>query len=142
MEEIAAFLRQWKGPGTVYCDPSEPVAIVDLGRALRGSGWTAEAADNRRGEGLGFVGWLLDADRLTISADCRDSIAEFPGYRWTNRTDPSDKTRYSTSTPVDNHADGMDERRYLVMAWMDAIRGYSSPLVQSLDGRPRDRWAV
>ena len=142
VEEIAAFLRTWKGPGTVYCDPSEPVAIVDLDRALRGSGWGAEAADNRRGEGLGFAGWLLDADRLTISAECRDSLAEFPGYRWTNRTDPSDKTRYATSTPVDHHADGMDARRYAVMALLDAIRGYSSPLVQTLDGSPRRKWAV
>ena len=140
--EIARFVSSWEGPGVVYCDPSEPVAIVDLGRALRGTGWTTAPADNRRGEGLGFVSWLLDEQRLTIAASCVDSIAEFPGYRWANRTDPNDKTRYATSTPVDNHADGKDALRYTVMALLDAIRGYSRPLVATVDGSPRRKWAV
>lgn len=142
VEDIAAFLKQWPGPGVAYCDPSEPVAIEDLTRALRGSGWTATAADNRRGEGLGFVGWLLEGDRITIHASCRDSIAEFPGYRWTNRTDPNDQTRYATGTPVDHHADGMDGRRYGVMALLDDIRGYSNPAVYTLDGSRRRTTAV
>ena len=141
VEEIAAFLSRYSGPGLALCDPSEPVAIETLSRALAGTGWMARAADNRRAEGLSFAGWMLDNDRLTIHASCRDSIAEFPGYRWIERTDPHSRERYATSTPVDNHADAMDARRYALLELMNVIRGGGAP-VASLSGKPRPRHAV
>lgn len=121
--DIASFLGQWPSKrGIAVCDPSEPVAIETLDVALRGTGWRAQAADNRRGEGIGFVAELLADDRITIHAECKESIAEFPGYRWAERTDPNDKTRFATKTPVDHHADGHDARRYAVMELLSMIR--------------------
>ena len=140
--DIAAYLGQWKGPGIAVCDPSEPVAIETLDVALRGTGWRAQAADNRRGEGLGFVNDLLGDDSLTIHADCKESIAEFPGYRWAQRTDPNDKSRYQTKTPVGNHADAMDARRYAVMELLWVIRERTQLPSRSLGGRPLARFAV
>ena len=140
--DIAAYLGQWKGPGIAVCDPSEPVAIETLDVALRGTGWRAQAADNRRGEGLGFVNDLLGDDSLTIHADCKESIAEFPGYRWAQRTDPNDKSRYQTKTPVGNHADAMDARRYAVMELLWVIRERTQLPARSLGGRPLARFAV
>ena len=141
--EIAGYIAGWDGPGIAVCDPSEPVAIETLNQALRGTGWTAQAADNRRGVGLGFVGWLLDENRLSIDAGCLDSIAEFPGYRWATRTDPNDKNRYATSTPVDNHADGMDARRYAVMELLALLRPMAvMPRRAYNTGRPLSTRAV
>jgi hypothetical protein len=70
--EMAAFLSRWPGPGELMCDPSQTVAIETLDVALRGTGWRARKADNRR-EGMESVAFLLENDRLTIHAGCRDS---------------------------------------------------------------------
>lgn len=111
--EIADFLIEWDRKGTiraVMCDPSEPVSIETLNRgALLGR---VKKANNRRSEGLPITAMLLEQDRLTIDPSCPFSIAEFYGYRWAERTDQNDNTKYRTKTPVDNHADHMDDRRY------------------------------
>lgn len=141
--DIAHFLAQWPGPGVVVCDPSEPVAIASLSVALQGTGWSCGPANNKRGEGLGLVGMLLDEHRLTIEPSCTSSIAEFPGYRWASRTDPNDKTRYQTSTPVANHADAHDARRYAAVELLAML----GPMIQMPThamntGRPLARRAV
>jgi len=82
----------------------------------------AHPANNKRGDGLNLMATLLTNDRLTIDPGCVDSIAEFTGYRWAERTDPNDKTRYATKTPVDHHADAHDARRYGCMA-IDRLGG-------------------
>lgn len=136
VEDIANFISQWPGVGMVLCDPSEPVAIETLRRA----GIAAQAANNKRGEGIGFTKWMLEKDRLSIHASCTNSIHEFPGYRWKEQTDPHTKERYATSTPVDHHADAMDARRYALLDLMAVIR--RGPVVSSLTGRPRARSAA
>ena len=108
---------------------------------LPASGWRARKADNRR-EGMESVAFLLENDRLTIHAGCRDSIAEFPGYRWRESVDPNSKERYATHTPVDHHADAHDARRYAVKELMVHMR----PMLQlphtDMRGRPLATKAV
>lgn len=113
-EELYACLASWhqRAPFVhVEADPKEP----SMAATLRGMGLPTRIADWRRNEGLGVVGQYLERGWLTIAAECRYSIAEFGGYRWVERTDPNSKDRYATSTPVDNHADAMDARRYALM---------------------------
>lgn len=136
-DEIIAFLRPYK-PGAVVCDPSQGVAI----ETMRRQGIPARAANNKRGEGLGMVSFLLDHDRLTIDPTCQDSIAEFPGYRWPMRVDPNDKTRYATTTPVDHHADAMDARRYAVLEITAMLHDSVQLPKRSMSGRPLARSAV
>lgn len=136
-DELVHFLSQYP-IGVAVCDPSQGVAI----ETLRQAGINARAADNKRGEGLGMVAFLLDNDRLSIDPSCADSIAEFPGYRWTNKTDPNDKTRYATSTPVDHHGDAMDARRYAVLEITAMLSANTGPHVRTLSGRPPRRKAA
>ena len=137
VDQLIQFLSQYR-VDTVVCDPTEPVAIS----TLKAQGIPAMAADNRRGEGLGMVAFLLENDRLTIDPTCQNSISEFPGYRWSDRTDPNDRSRYSTKTPVNHHADAMDARRYAIMELSWAIRGVTKMPSRSLSGRPMRRTAV
>ena len=137
VDQLIQFLSQYR-VDTVVCDPTEPVAIS----TLKAQGIPAMAADNRRGEGLGMVAFLLENDRLTIDPTCQNSIGEFPGYRWSDRTDPNDRSRYSTKTPVNHHADAMDARRYAIMELSWAIRGVTKMPSRTLSGRPLRRVAV
>ena len=120
--DIAAFISAWEGPGEVMYDPSQGVAGETLDQALRGTGWRARKADNKRGEGMEQVAFLLETDRLTIHAGCTASIAEFPGYRWRDNVDPHSKERYATHTPVDHHADAHDARRYAAVELLAHLR--------------------
>jgi hypothetical protein len=137
VDQLINFLSQYP-IGTVVCDPTEPVAIS----TLQAQGIPARGADNRRGEGLGMVAFLLENDKLTISPECKNSISEFPGYRWSDRTDPNDRTRYSTKTPVNHHADAMDARRYAIMELSWALRGVTKLPNRTLSGKPLRRHAV
>lgn len=140
--DMAAFISSWEGPGEVMCDPSQGVAIETLDQALRGTGWRARKADNRRTEGMESVAFLLDSDRLTIHAGCTNSIAEFPGYRWRESVDPNSKERYATHTPVDHHADAHDARRYAVVELTAHLRPTFTMPTRSLSGAPLARRAV
>jgi len=141
--DIAAFLGQYPArAGIVVCDPSQGTAIETLDVTLKGTGWRARKADNKRGEGLDLVRVLLENDRLTIHETCKDSIAEFPAYRWAERTDPNDRTRYATKTPVDHHADGHDARRYGVMELTAMLRPMNQMPTKALNGTRLRRTAV
>src|SRR5690606_9796075 len=72
--DLAAYISSWAGPGDVLCDPSQGIAIETLDQALSGTGWRARAADHRRAEGLELGAFLLEEDRITIAAECKDSI--------------------------------------------------------------------
>ena len=138
LDEIGGFLKRYP-VGVVVCDPSQGVAIETLRHTY---GLPARAADNKRGEGLGMVSFLLDNDRLTIDPSCVDSIAEFPGYRWATRVDSNDKTRFATTTPVDHHADAMDARRYAVLEITAMLHASVGPRIRRFDGRRPARKAV
>ena len=147
VEQIGTFLNKWHGQGHIHrieCDPSEGTAIA----SLHASGLQAYPADNRR-EGIGTVATLLEqmgADgktpRLTIDPSCKGSIAEFPTYRWSERVDPHSKDRYKTSTPVDNHGDGMDARRYAVAKLISDEHSRQNAIGPTLRGKRRARQAV
>jgi hypothetical protein len=137
-DKIGGFISRFK-VDAVMCDPSQGTAIATLNQTF---GLPARPADNRRGDGLGFVAFLLENDRLTIDPSCKDSIAEFPGYRWAQRTDPNDKTRYATTTAVDNHADAMDARRYAVAELLALLMANNRLPTTSLSGRPLAKVAV
>lgn len=119
-EDIISYL--WKlhdvAPfDAILCDYSEPVAIA----TIKASGLPAYPADKDRSQGLQWVSWLLDTDRLTISPMCKNSIQEFGSYRWRESTDPNSKDRFATSTPVNHHGDAMDARRYAIMHLMRSV---------------------
>lgn len=130
VDQIVGFLSKFNC-GVVVCDPSEPVAIATMVAA----GIPARPADNRRGEGLAEVGFLLDHDRLSIDPACTHSIEEFPGYRWADRVDPNDNTRYRTRTPVNHHADAMDARRYACMEMLAMLRPMTYLPTRDISGR-------
>jgi hypothetical protein len=138
VEDIVAFLSRYP-VRQVRCGADEPVAIATLAKAL--PSMDVGVADTRRGEGLGLVAFLLDHDRLTIEPDNKASIAEFPGYRWAERTDPNDKTRYATKTPVDHHADAMDGRRYACAELLAFMLDQPHLPVHTMSGRPLSRKA-
>lgn len=118
VEVVNEVLAQWPGLDHVAGDPREPSMVA----SLQSLGWPAAVADWRRGEGLGVIAdWLHGhAVSLTIDPRCVASIAEFPGYRWATRVDPSSRDRYATGRPVDHHADAMDARRYAAM-WLHHV---------------------
>lgn len=141
VDEIAGFIGQFPDVHDVLCGADEPVAIATLQKAL-GPSYHVRAADTRRAEGLGLVSFLLANDRLTIEPDNKQSIAEFPGYRWASRVDPNDRTRYATKTPVDHHADLMDSRRYALAELLAMLMPQVEMPRSTLYGRPLARRAV
>lgn len=140
VDEIAGFISQYPAR-QVRCGADEPVAIATLQKAL-GPSYDVQAADTRRAEGLGLVAFLLTNDRLTIDPSCRQSIAEFPGYRWAEHVDPNDRQRYATKTPVDHHADLHDARRYAVAELLALLMEQSSLPKRTIGGRAMSRSAV
>ena len=138
-EQLVEFLSRWPGLETVECDPSQGITINTMVRF----GAPAVPADSKRGEGISFVEWLLKRNRLTIEPSCTESVKEFYGYRWQTRRDPTTKATYATKTPVDNHADAMDARRYAVLELMHVVRGDSFELpTTTASGRAPRRKAV
>lgn len=130
-DRIGGFIAQFN-VDAVMCDPSQGTAIATLQQTFN---LPARPADNRRGDGLGLVAFLLENDRLTIGPSCTNSIAEFPGYRWATRVDPNDKTRYATTTTVDNHADAHDARRYAITELLAMLMPHLRLPQQSMRGQ-------
>lgn len=138
LDEIGGFIKRFP-VDSVVCDPSQGIAIETLKRTYK---IPARAAENKRGEGLGMVAFLFENDRLTIEPTNTDSINEFPGYRWANKTDPNDRTRYATTTPVDHHADAMDARRYAVLEITAMLHSRHGSPVRTISGRKPKRKAA
>jgi hypothetical protein len=138
LDEICGFFKRYK-VDSVVCDPSQGIAIQTMRQTYA---LPARPAENKRGEGLGMVATLLEADRLSIDESCVDSINEFPGYRWANKTDPNDRSKYATTTPVDHHADAMDARRYAVLEITAMLRSRHGSQVRTVSGRRPKRKAA
>lgn len=120
-QDMYVYLSGWHQRGKfvhIEADPKEPSMCA----SLRQMNLPARVADWKRQDGLALQGEYLGMEWLTIDESCVNSIAEFGGYRWLERTDPNSKDRYATSTPVDNHADAMDARRYALMGMDKLIR--------------------
>ena len=84
-----------------------------------------------RGGGLETVRWLYQSQRLTIATSCKNSWAEFSGYRWKKNRDMETGERYATSTPHDNHADAHDARRAALQWAVDGLRNGELLALQS-----------
>ncbi len=138
IEQIGSFLAQFP-VDAVECPPEQATVIATLRSTY---GLPAHAAQNGRKDGLNLMATMLEQGMLTIDPACRDSIAEFPGYRWRESVDPNDKTRYATKTPVDHHADAMDARRYALMEILAMLHDSTKLPTRSLSGRPLRRVAV
>ncbi len=139
VDALAEFLVQYPGVGSIECPPEQATVIATLSNP-RTYNLPAHAANNKRGDGLNLYATVLTNEQFTIDPSCKDSIAEFPGYRWAERTDPNDKTRYQTKTPVDHHADGKDSERYALMEILAVMHSPGSQMPRrSLSGRPLSR---
>lgn len=79
------------------------------------------AADKDRDGGIRDVRQVIAEGRFTIHESAKNCIAEFPNYRWKESMDPNGHVRYVTGTPVANHGDGHDGRRYAVRAVTNAM---------------------
>lgn len=121
IDQIAQHLIQIPGLDAVECPPEQATVISTLASTYH---LPAHAANNKRGDGLNLMAERLTNGTLTIDPANVESVHEFAGYRWAERTDPNDKTRYQTKTPVDHHADLMDARRY---ALMEILAAYVDP---------------
>lgn len=111
VDVLAEFLVRYP-VDAVECPPEQATVIETLHKLY---GLPAHPANNKRADGLNLFSTVLTNDQLTYEPTNKDLIAEFPGYRWSERVDPNDKTRYVTKTPVDHHADGIDATRYALM---------------------------
>ena len=111
-EDVIAYLGWLQQHG-----PITKVVVGETGgnlttNSLLLAGFPAERWLGRKESGIDKVNWLLETGRLQIDPSCVNSIAEFGQYRWGKRRDGETGERYATSTPVDNHADACDARRY------------------------------
>ena len=135
IEDLAAFMAPFK-PDTVSCDPSQAISI----ETLRRLGFNARKANNRRGEGIDIVTFMLQNNRMTHHVSCSNTINEYSGYRWAHRTDPNSKEKYATSTAVDHHADGKDADRYALTEILSSLM--KPKRMRSLSGRTMAKAAV
>lgn len=141
VSDVARFISDWDKKGrisAVVCDPTQNFAINTLYRTFHLPARKPEMT--RKDQGIDHMKWLFSNDLLTISPDCVNTIAEFPGYRYRENTDPFSKEKYQTSTPVDHHADAMDAMRYGCLEYM-AMMHYRQP-VANLSGKRIARTAV
>src|SRR3990167_4140726 len=131
-EQMVNWLAQWPNLTRIYDGSSGGTTLLSGLRHYYGNRvWPAD----RDRQGIGTIASLLDSQSLTIHASNENSINEFNGYRWVDRVDPHDKLRYRTNTPVDNHADAMDARRYACVSFIKKIE----QMVAGGGFTPRDR---
>lgn len=126
INELAAYLMPWHNRAPFDHIEPDPVGaariVAETLRAIYHMPVPEKLVSRDRGERLSTQAWWLETGLLTISPECRYSIAEFGGYRWRTNIDPNDRTRYRTTTPVDNHADAMDARgQVLVRIYADEL---------------------
>lgn len=140
LDVIAQFLVQYP-LDAVECPPEQATVIETLHKTY---GLPSHPANNKRADGLNLFAAQLSNETLTYSPTCNNLIAEFAGYRWAERTDPHDKTRYQTKTPVDNHADGIDATRYALMEILAYMHtpGARIPTTAWNSGKPLARKAI
>ncbi len=133
VEQVAEPLNQWHGQArltSVEPDPAPLGATIALSlhkvHSLPVRLVKLRGEENQllgKADRLNTHAWWLDSGLFTINADCRHSIREYAGYRWTERTDPNSKDRYQTSTPVDHHGDAIDARGLAMLpAYFELLR--------------------
>lgn len=106
--EYSARFRAWLDstgdrPPYVVIDPSAASFRVQLHQ----DGLASTLGDNEVLPGIRTISSLLATDRLKISADCPELIAEFPGYSW-----DEDRAEKGEDAPVKIADHGLDMIRY------------------------------
>lgn len=114
LDDLKFFLSRWPKLTRVYLDTAGGDVLM---KSLQQLGYAAYAANKDRSYGLNLMAGLFESTLLTIHESNENSLSEFNSYRWLERTDPNDRQRYKTATPVDNHADAMDARRYAIASF-------------------------
>ncbi len=117
VQTYAEQLQKWGGPemiNWIEVDGSDVTV-----NTLIGMGYAANKAtkSKTRASGKTFIDYLLDNDLLLIDPKCKQSIKEFYEYRMVIKRNPFSHDTYETSTPYDHHADCMDARRILLVAY-------------------------
>lgn len=136
-EDIYAYLVPWyrKAPlHAVLVDGAEGTLIATLNAwFLRDFGREpVTAANKERGVGIGLVAGRLKADLFTVDPSETGVRREFQTYRWKERRAAGESDPYSTSTPVDHHADRLDTIRYGLM-W---LAQYATPSGEPVSETP------
>jgi len=115
LDQLQRQAAQWQFAQTFYCDPSQPGSIDALKRVCN-----ATKADNNIEAGTSRVASLVfkrkingvDAARLYVSPDCRNTIREFGEY--VRKRDPLNPEGF-VETPVDRSNHAMDALRYAIV---------------------------
>lgn len=94
---VEAMVDRW-GPGTIYCDPSEPANIETFSR----DGLNAQGADNDVLPGIQHITSLRE--RLRVSKTCQALRNEFGQYRY--------KDKETTEKPLKQNDHALDSLRY------------------------------
>ncbi len=117
VDELYGFVGPWHDRAKLTAAPSDHDATINASLSkLCGKEGLFGPADKSRGDGFDIVAKFLDDNIISFNDAAFGPMArEFASYRWLNRTDPNDKTRYATSTPVDHHGDCLDTLRYALM---------------------------
>jgi PBSX family phage terminase large subunit len=103
MAEVAnEMVARW-GPGTFYCDPSEPDSIEVFNR----HGLDAVGADNDVSPGIKSVTSAMS--RIKVRRACTDLIGEFNQYHY-----PDDASEEDDVVPVKKNDHLMDASRYAI----------------------------
>lgn len=142
LDDIRFFLSRWPKLTRVYPDTAGGDLLL---KSLQQLGYQCYPAVKDRAYGMNLLAGLIESAAITIHESNENSISEFNSYRWLERTDPNDRTRYKTATPVDNHADAMDARRYAVASFTRLLErqvagGYQTPRDRQLAGyKPQSR---
>jgi hypothetical protein len=118
VDDIIQYLAQWPALDRVYVDTAGGSVILNT---LNRYGFPAWPAVKDREFGLALYNQLLSEGSLTHNAGNTETIAEYPLYHLVERVDPWDRSRYRTSTPVDNHADAKDCTRYILVGFRQLI---------------------
>ena len=107
VEYLMEWHRRAKFHG-IFVDGAEGTFIA----TLRSRGLPAYAANKERGTGIALVQSHLESGIHTVEPDCVNTIREYKSYRWAEHRSPGEADPYTTSTPIDHHADAMDGTRY------------------------------
>lgn len=121
--DIIEFLSKWPKLDRIYLDTAGGTVLLN---SLKQHGFNVYPAWKDREMGHSMYAELLDHQHLTHHESNVHTIQEYYSYRWLERTDPNDKARYRTSTPVDHHADAKDATRYAIVGFTKALSRHAA----------------
>ncbi len=101
-DDLKEFLGDIK-PKAIIIDPSAASFIAELKKR----GYRIKKAKNDVLDGIRFVATLLNQERISFAAECKDTIQEFTSYIWDIKASEKGEDR-----PIKQHDHAMDAVRY------------------------------